>query len=588
MSLLSARQLSCTQGSKLLFENISFAISAEDKIALVGLNGCGKSSLLSIITEAIEESRPEFIIQQGLRVRFLPQQLSFDPDSTIHEHLFENREIEAWDYEARVQSILRELQIVDLDQKMKQLSGGMLKKIGLAEIFSLETDLLILDEPTNHLDIETIDWLEKMLGRMDAALLMVTHDRYFLDKICTRIFEIDQKSLFVVDGNYSQFLLQRAMRYEMLQKADQTLSSILRVELEWLKRGPKARSTKQKARKQRIDEMVNQDRLTEGPTLELGVAGRRLGKKILELKHVTKSFEDRPCLRDFSYSFKEGEKIGILGPNGVGKTTLLNLISGRLVPDSGEIDAGVNTAFGYFDQHSQDLDLDDTVLEHVSQFGRFITMHDGTELSATKLLERFLFPASSLRSQIGRLSGGERRRLDLVCTLLANPNFLLFDEPTNDLDITTLSILEDFLLNFGGCVLVISHDRYFLDRVVDHLFIFEGRGKVTRFWGTYSDFVEAGGVAPVLASEANARSVSVPVPTPVIAKNTLTNREREELKRLEKEIDHLETEKKTLSDVFTQGGGSAEVFAAAGKRLAEISELLEQTMLRWEDLAQRS
>ena len=462
----------------------------------------------------------------------------------------------------------------------------MLKKIELARIFFDDVDLLIMDEPTNHLDIETIDWLETMLKRMDAAVLMVTHDRYFLDKICTRIFEIDQQSLFVYRGSYADFLTQRSARLSAQQREQAAINSVLRVELEWLKRGPKARSTKQKARKDRIQDLMNRKTFSEDQILSLDVSNRRLGNKILELKDVTKSFDGRTVLKPFSYTFKEGEKIGILGPNGAGKTTMLNLIAGRLFPDSGHIDIGVNTVFGYFEQHSHALDPDLSIYAYVKQIGEQITLHDGTQLSASKLLERFLFPSNMLSTPIGKLSGGERRRLHLVCMLLRNPNFLLFDEPTNDLDVLTLSVLEDFLLNFKGCVMVISHDRYFMDRVIDHLFIFKGNGEIQQFWGGYTDYADT--VAEL--NKASTRQKEVPVvvqPASQAApskKKQLSFKEQHEFKKLELEIEKLETEKAELNQLFSTGAVTD--FNEAGRRLKDVSELMDAKMARWEELAE--
>ncbi len=589
MSLISVQTLSCSQGAKTLFNDISFTIEANDKIALVGVNGCGKTTLLTQIADVIDEPISEIATQQSLKITKLHQSSDFDPTHSIHDHLFTTHSDEDWEYASRVISILRELHITDLDQKMGTLSGGMIKKIALAQLFFEDTDLLILDEPTNHLDIETIDWLEKMLRRMNCALLMVTHDRYFLDKICNKILEIDQQSLFIYRGNYQSFLEQRDVRYQTLRSEDQTVRSILRVELEWLKRGPKARSTKQKARKDRIDTLVNRKSLTEDTGIELAVSGRRLGKKILELKNISKSFDKRIIIRDFSYSFKESEKIGILGPNGAGKTTLFNIITEHLEPDSGELDTGVNTVFGYFDQHSMDFDLSLTILQHIKSYGTHITMHDGTQLSATKLLERFLFPTTSFNTAIGKLSGGERRRLHLVCLLLTNPNFLLFDEPTNDLDIMTLSVLEDFLINFAGCVIIISHDRYFLDRVADHLLICDGKGNIERFWGTYSDYAQSQKEANATSSKSKTPSAPTPVPPPepvAPPKRALSYKEQQELKKLETEIATLESEKKDLTAVFSSATATNDAYTSAGKRLFDIAEILEKKIVRWEELAE--
>ncbi len=621
MSLVAVQNLSCTQGVKPLFDSISFAIAPGDKIALIGVNGCGKSTLLSELRESVDTANPAIILKQGLKVTYLSQVPVFDPADSILDHLFGSdtavaraiREYElcldrmrtdtsdelsrqfesamaqmelldAWTYESRVTSILNELHIHQLTQLMGTLSGGMLKKIELARLFFEDTDLIIMDEPTNHLDIETIDWLETTLKRMNVALLMVTHDRYFLDKVCTHIFEIDQQSLFAYRGDYATFLEQRAQRYSIQEKAEDSIKSVLRVELEWLKRGPKARSTKQKARKDRIAEMMDRKVFSKDNVLELGVATRRLGNKILALKDISKSFQGRSVLDHFSYEFKHGEKIGILGPNGAGKTTLLNVIAQRISPDSGEVDCGINTVFGYFEQNSDFFDPDQTIYEHVKEVGDQITLHDGTQLSAAKLLERFLFPSSSLSTAIGKLSGGERRRLHLVCMLLGNPNFLLFDEPTNDLDVVTLSVLESFLINFQGCVVIISHDRYFMDRVVDHLLIFNGDGTTSHFWGGYTDYADT--LAEIAKAQTrSSEPIALPL-LPIVKKKQLSFKEQQELKRLEAEIEALEAEKVELAALFSSGEGSSVAYQAAGKRLKDIEFDLQDRLPRWEVLAE--
>jgi len=623
MSILSVNNLTCIQGVKTLFENISFSIEANEKMAIIGVNGSGKSTLLATVASSLSEPNPAIAMQQGLRVTYLGQTPRFNPDDKIQDHLFRTHTptaqaiktyhecleqlqedpssehekqlndamvqmdlLQAWAYEERITSILNELNIHQLSQKMGTLSGGMIKKIELARLFFEEADLLILDEPTNHLDIDTINWLENKLKRINAAVLMVTHDRYFLDKICTRIIEIDQQSLFIYKGNYSVFLELREQRYSQQKKEEQDIKTALRVELEWLKRGPKARSTKQKARKDRIEDMQNRKTFTQDNALELGVQGRRMGKKILDLKNISKTFDTKRVVNHFSYAFQEGEKIGMLGPNGTGKTTLLNLIAQRLDPDTGIVDAGQNTVFGYFEQHADSFDFNLSIHDHVKQIGQNITLHDGTVLTAAKLLERFLFPSSSLHTQIGKLSGGERRRLQLVCMLLKNPNFLLFDEPTNDLDILTLSVLENFLLTFKGCVIVISHDRYFMDRVVDHLLIFKGNGDISHFVGSYTDYADS--LKEDAKAEKKGPSLPVkpaPVEPPAPAKKQLSYKEQQEFKKLEQYIEELENEKTKLTEIFSQPG-TPEDYEKVGKRLKDIATQLELNYTRWEYLAQ--
>ncbi len=634
MSLLSVKNITCTQSLKTLFKNATFTIEEQDKIAVVGPNGCGKTTLLSLLAndkDIASTSQPgtSIAIKKGLRISYLVQTLKFEPEDTLQDHVFNSKSsaakaiqayqkslvnyqentgekteealtqatetmdhLNAWAYEDRVRSILKELNIQDFSQKMRDLSGGMLKKIALAQVFFDQADLLILDEPTNHLDVTTIEWLEGMLHRYPSAILMVTHDRYFLDKICTKLFEIDQQKFFVYKGNYQTYLEQRDQRYATQGKQEQRIQSILKVELAWLKQGPKARSTKQRARKERIETMRNRDVATSEKMKEFSVDDRRLGKKVCELKHISKSFDDKQIIDDFSYAFKQGERIGILGPNGAGKTTLLNLIMSKRDPDSGEVDVGVNTVFGYFDQHSQDFDLEMTIYEHMNQIGSQIKCQGGTILSISKLLEQFLFPGSMLKTPIGKLSGGEQRRLHLVCLLLKNPNFLLLDEPTNDLDIQTLSVLENFLISFSGCVIIISHDRYFMDRVVDRLFVFKANGKIASFQGNYTEYSDTlktkNTVQTQVPSTKSDKTLSSNKQEPKHKlTNKLTNKEREELKKIEKEIDRLETEKAQLSKLFSGDKQSKDVYADAGKQLKIISEELDQKLERWEEFADR-
>ncbi len=626
MNLVSVQNLSCNQGVKTLFKDVSFGISAGQKIALIGVNGCGKTTLLSILANISEQPNNSISTKRDLKISYLAQLPIFNPEDTILTHLFnvdtpvvqiiksyeqclEHLEkdkstqaqnelsdiiskmdlLNAWEYEARVSSILNELEIHNLDQQMKTLSGGMIKKIALAQIFLQDMDLLILDEPTNHLDIKTIEWLENMLKRLNTTILMVTHDRYFLDKICNRILEIDQQKLFTYEGNYENFLEQKEFRYQNQQKEESNIQAILRVELEWLKKSPQARSTKQKARSQRIHEMMNNRSFSKEQVLELNVAGRRLGKKILKLKSINKAFDNMNVIKDFSYTFSQGEKIGIIGPNGSGKTTLLNIISQKLLPDAGTVDIGVNTAFGYFDQHSMEFDLNKAIYEHIKEFGEYIQMPDGSRLTAAKLLERFLFDSNALKTPIGKLSGGERRRLHLVCMLLENPNFLLFDEPTNDLDIKTLSILEDFLINFQGCLIIISHDRYFMDRVVDNLLVFEGAGQITKFAGGYTEYAQIKKELDKIENSKNSapsKKSEKQVLSSNTAKKKLTNFEEQEMKKLEGEIEKLEEEKKQIETLFSDTQVNPKDYLIAGKKLKEITQRLNTMLKRWEYLAE--
>ena len=578
MSLISVLSLSCEHASRCLFKDANFSIASGDKVAVVGPNGCGKSSLLDILANPDGSQLASVVKQNGLRVAFCPQKIQFDPDHSIYDHLFQSDssvtqaykaydralksyqtfqtteseqafndasqrmdQCDAWVYESRVRALLNELHIDDLNKKMGLLSGGMLKKIALAQFFLEPADCLILDEPTNHLDIPTIEWLEKRLLETSSALIMVTHDRYFLNKVCQKIIEIDQQTVYTYDGNYEAYLAQREQRLARAQKSESRVQSVLRVELAWLKRGPKARSTKQKARKDRIHALMTRDALTPEAVLSFNVADRRMGKKICELKAISKSFDERCVIRPFSYRFNEGDRIGILGPNGSGKTTLVNMIMQELRPDSGEIDVGVNTEFGYFDQHSASFDPYQTVLEFVNEIGSHIKQHDGTYVSGSKLLEQFLFSSEQFNTPIGQLSGGEKRRLHLVSLLLKNPNFLIFDEPTNDLDIQTLSVLEQFLCDFKGSVIVISHDRYFLDRVVNQLFVLKPNTDIAVLAGSYSDYADVVKDIHLLDSERVKNNDK-----PSISNNQKNRQKQKQIQMLEKKIENLESKKKQI------------------------------------------
>lgn len=614
MTLLSVKNLSCNQASKLLFENAVFSIEKKDKVAIIGPNGSGKTSLLKMLENAIKHPNENIAVSKGLVMSMLNQVQALNDEHTILKYLNSPHSSAAiaiqdyhaklktfnetgtpesekafsqasekmdrlnlWEYEDRVTSILKELDITNLNQKVKDLSGGMRKKIALAQTFFHDVDLLILDEPTNHLDIKTIEWLEETLKRHQSAIIMVTHDRYFLDKLCNKIIEIDQQQVYVYHGGYQCYLEQRAQRYLAQEKQESRIQSILRVELAWLKRGPKARSTKQKARKGRIESIQNRTVKPVPETLDLAVNQRRLGKKVLELKQVSKSFGNQQVLANISYSFQKGDKIGILGPNGAGKTTLLNIIMNKLLPDSGQVDVGVNTVFGYFDQHSQDLDLEASIYEHVHEIGQYITRADGVQVSATKLLETFLFPKSMLKTPIKKLSGGEKRRLHLVCLLLKNPNFLLFDEPTNDFDIQTLSVLEDFLCSFAGVVVIISHDRYFMDRVVERLLVFNGTGTMDTFEGNYTDYA------------ATFQEHKQKIKKPLLIKPINKGKEnKQRIQKLEDEIEKLEKEKSLLQAQFTDNNKSCLDFKEIGKRLKELDKSLDKAMEMWEYLLENN
>lgn len=623
MNILSVDKLGKSQASKRLFENISFGIEEKQKIALIGTNGTGKSTLLKII--AGKDSADEGILsfKKGVKINFLEQIPTYKENDSILEHVFssdspkvqvikkyelisekiaanpEDNEaqkefeylmheidrLDAWQYENDIRSILSELGLNHLETKMSTLSGGMLKKVALAQSLIDDSDLLILDEPTNHLDLKTIQWLQDYLQKTTQAILLVTHDRYLVDNVCTDVYEIDRNTLYQYSGNYSYYLERKAEMENSLLHEEQRVKSILRVELEWLKRGAKARSTKQKARIDRANAMINREKFKVDEDIEMNVTGRRLGKKILEVEHITKNYNGRQVIKDFSYIFKNQERIGIVGANGSGKTTFLKIVTGNEQPDTGKVDIGINTHFGFFDQYSTALDLDMPMLDYLKQTAIMIKLNNGKVISVGQMLERFLFPSFMHYTPIGKLSGGEKRRLYLLNILLQNPNFLVFDEPTNDLDIKTLSILEDFLNEFGGCLIVVSHDRYFMDRVVDYLLIFDGEGNIKGFPGNYSDYIE---YQEDLKSEEiqkiNAQK-EVYVKNKPAEKKKLSFKEKTEMEKIEKDIDKLETEKAELDNLFSSGEEDFDKISKWNERYKNIEESLVTKMERWEYLA---
>ncbi|MBC7474950.1 MAG: ABC-F family ATP-binding cassette domain-containing protein, partial [Candidatus Sericytochromatia bacterium] len=591
MNIVSVDKLSKSQGNKQLFKNISFGIEESQKIALIGVNGCGKSTLLKIIADKDHSDSGDVILRKGVKINFLEQIPIFKPDDTIIEHIFssdspkvqliKNYELccekinknyteelqeelknlteqldslDAWHYESEIKSVLSELGLNDFSIKMNTLSGGMLKKVALAQSLIDDVNLLILDEPTNHLDIDTIQWLQSYLQKTNKAILLVTHDRYLVDDICTDIYEIDHNGIYQYNGNYSYYIEKKAELENSFLQEEQRIKSVLRVELEWLKRGAKARSTKQKARIDRANTMINREKYKADEEIELSISGRRLGKKILEVENISKSYSGKSVINDFSYKFKSQERIGIVGANGSGKTTFLKLVTGNETPDKGKVDIGINTFFGFFDQYSTALELDMTVIDYVKESALFIKLNNGKTISASQMLETFLFPTAIHYTTVGKLSGGEKRRLFLLHVLMKNPNFLILDEPTNDLDIKTLSVLEDFLNDFPGCLIVVSHDRYFMDRVVDYLFVFDGQGEIKQLPGNYSDYLEEKRELEEtlkLSIQKEVYAKSKPV-----EKKKLSFKEKYELENIEKEIDKLEKEKIELDNNFSSGDSS--------------------------------
>ena len=521
MNYLSAENLSKSFHDKWLFKDITLGIGQGEKLALVGNNGVGKSTLLKILTGEIQSDSGKVSMRDGIKTGFLTQEPRVKDSVTVKDVLFSDsneiakvvkeyedclqhpdvspermqaalekmEDLKAWDYEAKVHEIIGKLGVPDLDKTFGQLSGGQRKRIFLAQLLIAEPDLIIMDEPTNHLDLTAIEWLENFLAGQQITLIMVTHDRYFLDNVATEIIELDRGQLYRYKGNYAYFLEKKEAREEMLKVEVSKARQLLKKELEWMRKQPRARGTKAKYRIDAyydLKEIASQDLRRE--KLELDVKESRQGGKILEVHHISKKYGELPIVNDFSYVFKKSDRIGVVGKNGIGKSTFLDMLTGKLKPDTGEIIPGVTTKYGYFTQETITLNPGHRVIEEVKEIAEYITMGDGTQLSASKFLETFLFPPEKQYNFIDKLSGGEKKRLQLMKLLITSPNFLILDEPTNDFDIDTLNVLEDFLINFKGCLLLVSHDRYFMDHLVDQLFVFEGDGVIRLFNGNYSDY----------------------------------------------------------------------------------------------------
>lgn len=620
MNLISVDKISITEGDKLLIQDASFGIDTGDKIAITGINGSGKSTLIKVLANLKPAGSGAISRNNDLKISYLHQDVQINENQTILEHILDSggdilncvREYyacldsmaaghneddnysrlltqmdnyNAWEIESRIKSILTELGITDLTKKMSELSGGMLKKTALAHALVQDYNLLFLDEPTNHLDIKTINWLQDYLMKSNKAVVLVTHDRYFLDNITTRIIEIDDQRLFFYNGNYSYFMDKKAERANAEAKSQEKLTNILRREVEWLRRGPKARTSKDRGRINRAYDMMDQVKSAEVSSMGFSVTNRRLGKKILVLKNISKTFGEQKILSPFTYTFKKGERIGIIGENGSGKTTFLNILTERTISDSGTVDKGINTVFGYFDQMGMKLPENMGVLEYLKDIASVIVLEDGRRITPSQFLEMFLFPKSHWYTEIGDLSGGEKRRLYLISILLKNPNFLILDEPTNDFDIQTLSLMEDFLKDFQGCLIVVSHDRYFLDRTVDFLFLLDGNGHISGFTGNYSDYQEYQKELEREAKKAKPKAVKA---VNREDKKGLSFKEQREFESLEGEIEELESRTAELEESFCQTNLDPEVVQKNHIEYARISSELEEKMLRWEELAEKA
>ncbi|HEY5510157.1 MAG TPA: ABC-F family ATP-binding cassette domain-containing protein [Prolixibacteraceae bacterium] len=612
---LQLDNLSKNWGDLELFKDISFTINQGDKVALIAKNGAGKTTLMNILSGDEVADSGKVIINTDIRIGYLRQLPELNPNETVLEAAFSStgenisavREYESaiesgdqkaieksmdrlnqlncWDFELKIKQILTELNIHDLQQPIRELSGGQKKRIALAHVLIDEPDFLILDEPTNHLDLEMIEWLERTLEKAKCTLLMVTHDRYFLDRVCNEIIEMDEHSLFRYKGNYSYYVEKRDERIQNLNSEIERDRNLFRTELDWLRRMPQARSHKSKYRTEAAYQLKEKaSRRIEDNKLELAINSQRLGNKIINLDHLSKAFGDVTILKNFSYKFARFEKIGIVGKNGSGKSTFLNLLTGAIPADSGKMDTGETVQFGYFRQDGIQFSPDDRVIDIIKEIAEVVEMGDGSKLSASQFLNYFLFPPETQYSFVGKLSGGEKRRLYLCTILIRNPNFLILDEPTNDLDIMTLNVLEEYLKSFKGCTIVVSHDRFFMDKIVDHLFVFEGNGVIKDFPGNYTEYRDW--------AEEKAKAEQVIVKTdkpvrekPVTEKKKLSFKEKKELEELEKDISNLENEKKILEEDLNSGLMAADLLHKKSLRYGEVTSQLEDKEMRWLELS---
>lgn len=620
VNYLSAERISKSFHDKWLFRDISFGIGQGEKYGLVGQNGAGKSTLLKILSGQLQPDGGEVVLREGLRIGVLSQQLIVDDHIPIKDILFSNdneiavlvkdyeyalhhevspermqhilermEELHAWDYESKVQEIMGKLGVPDLDMPFGNLSGGQKKRMFLAKLLLGEPELIIMDEPTNHLDLEAIEWLEDYLSSQQVTLIMVTHDRYFLDNVATEILELDRGQLYRYKGNYAYFLTKKSEREEIQQAEVAKARNLLKKELEWMRRQPKARGTKAKYRIDAFEVLKEKaSRELKKQNLELEIRESRQGGKILELVHVHKSYGDQVIVEDFSYVFKKGDRIGVIGPNGAGKTTFLDLLTRKIKPDSGEVIPGVTTKFGYFTQEPAGFNPDNRMIEEIKSVAEFIVLSDGSQVSASRFLEMFLFPPEKQYNPISKLSGGEVKRLQLLKMLITNPNFLVLDEPTNDFDIDTLNVLGDFLEKFGGCLILVSHDRYFMDQLVDQLFVI-GDGQVKLFNGNYSDYRDWKEQQEEQKKSSKPRNAapSAPVVKESSSGQKLSYNEKKELEHLTADIVRLEKEKSAVVGLLSAGETDHQKLLEWSTAIERMDIEIEEKTMRWVELSER-
>ena len=604
-------------GDLVLFNEISFGIAEGQRIGLIAKNGSGKTTLLNIIAGKEGYDAGNIVFRRDLRVAYLEQDPQYPEDLTVLEACFHSnnetvqliKEYEAcmetkgnpglqellirmdhekaWDYERKAKQILSQLKIRNFDQLVKHLSGGQLKRVALANTLITEPDLLILDEPTNHLDLDMTEWLEEYLRRTNVSLLMVTHDRYFLDRVCSEIIEIDNKQVYQYKGNYSYYLEKRQERIDATNSEIERANNLYRTELDWMRRMPQARAHKAKYRQDAFYEIekVAKQRFNND-NVKLDVKASYIGSKIFEADHLYKSFGDLKILEDFSYIFARYEKMGIVGNNGTGKSTFIKILMGQVQPDKGTIDIGETVRFGYYSQDGLQFDDQMKVIDVVQEIAEVIELGDGKKLTASQFLQHFLFTPETQHSYVYKLSGGERRRLYLCTVLMRNPNFLVLDEPTNDLDIITLNVLEDYLVNFKGCVIVVSHDRYFMDKVVDHLLVFNGQGDIRDFPGNYSDYRDWNEAKKQKEKEAEKPKEDKTARVRTNDKRKMSYKEKMEYAQIEKELEDLEQEKADLEADLCSGSLSAASLTEKSKRIAELIDLIDEKTMRWLELSE--
>jgi ATP-binding cassette subfamily F protein uup len=592
VSYLQIEGLTKSFGDRMLFADVTFGVYQGDKIGIIAQNGKGKSTLLSIISGEMDYDSGNVVFRTGLKVGYLQQMPEFAGDMTVLQAVMPAvLGPEDWNIEDRAKQILSQFKINDFAQPIAQLSGGQVKRVALARVLLSEPEMLILDEPTNHLDIEMIEWMEKYLSKQNITLLMVTHDRYFLDNVCNKIIEIDREQTFTYNGNYDYYLQKREERMENLTAELAKVKNLLRTELEWMRRQPQARGSKAKYRIDNFYELEKRSQVNLSErNVELAVKGSYIGSKIFEAKDICKSYGDKVILKDWNYTFARYDKVGIVGDNGVGKSTFIKLLLGLVEPDSGHFDIGQTVKWGYYSQDGIEFDESKKVIDAVREIAEEIHIDEKTRLSASQFLSHFLFAPDTQQKFIHKLSGGEKRRLYLATVLMRNPNFLILDEPTNDLDIVTLSVLEDYLSKFKGCVIVVSHDRFFLDRIVDHLFVFKGNGVVKDFPGDYSTYRHCLDMESKMAkTEAKAESAKTTEQRKPKRDNSnkLSYKEKRELEELEKRLPELETEKNELEGRMSTGEMSTDELLKASQRVSALIDEIDMVEMRMLELMEK-